>query len=111
MKYLICEICGGYYPLENGESISDFDSCQCGGKLYIVEEEGETEIQYPRITCKNCGNTTTDETAFCSSCGQILIPAKEVSGTNRSETFKPIGIFAGVTFIVVVSIVLLGLLI
>ncbi len=110
MKYLICEICGGYYQLEDGESISDFDSCQCGGKLYIVEDQDETEIQSPKITCKNCGNLTTVETAFCSACGQILIPAKEVSGTNRSETFKPIGIFAGVTFIVV-SIILLGLLI
>lgn len=108
MKYLICEICGGYYQLMDGESISDFDSCQCGGKLYIVEEEDEIEIQSLKITCKNCGNETTVETAFCSECGQILIPAKEVSGTNRSKTFKPIGIFAGVTFILV-SIVLLGL--
>jgi hypothetical protein len=108
MKYLICENCGGYYPLMDGESLRDFDSCQCGGKLYIVEEEDEIEIQSPKITCKNCGNITNVETAFCSACGQILIPAKEVSRINRGEKFKPIGIFAGVTFILV-SIVLLGL--
>jgi|WetSurMetagenome_2_1015567.scaffolds.fasta_scaffold589657_2 hypothetical protein len=108
MKYLVCEICGGYYQLMDEESINDFDSCQCGGKLYIVEEKDEIEIQSPKITCKNCGKVVTVETAFCSACGQILIPAKEVSGTNRSETFKPIGILAGVTFILV-SIVLLGL--
>jgi len=33
MSYLICEKCGGYYELQEGESIEDFDSCQCGGKL------------------------------------------------------------------------------
>ena len=108
MKYLICEICGGYYQLMDGESISDFDSCQCGGKLRIVEEKDNIVIQSTKITCKNCGNENTVETAFCSSCGQILIPAKEVSRINRSETFKPLGIFVGVMFILV-SIVLLGL--
>jgi hypothetical protein len=108
MKYLICEICGGYYPLMDGESISDFDSCQCGGKLYIVGVEDEIEIQSPKLTCKNCGNLTKVEKAFCSACGQILMPAKEVSGINRNETLKPLRIFAGVTFILV-SIVLLGL--
>ncbi len=110
MKYLVCENCGGYYQLMDEESSSDFNSCQCGGKLYMVEEEDEPEIQSPKITCKNCGNITTVETAFCSSCGQILMPAKELSGVNRSETITPIGIFAGVTFILV-SIVLLGLLV
>ena len=107
MKYLICEICVVYYPLMDGESLHDFDSCQCGGKLCIVEKE-DIEISSPKITCKNCGNETTVETAFCSACGQILIPAKEVSRINRSEKFKPIGIFAGFMFILV-SIVLLGL--
>ena len=33
MSYLICEKCGGYYELQEGESIEDFDSCQCGGEL------------------------------------------------------------------------------
>ena len=31
--YLICENCGGYYALKNGESPEDFDVCQCGGSL------------------------------------------------------------------------------
>lgn len=33
MGYLICEDCGGYYELQNGESPKDFDACHCGGKL------------------------------------------------------------------------------
>ncbi len=108
MNYLVCEICGGYYKLADGESPADFDSCQCGGKLYLVEDEDDLEIQSLKVICKNCGNVNTSNTAFCSACGQILMPAKEVVGITRNEKLKPIGIFAGVTFILV-SIVLLGL--
>jgi hypothetical protein len=31
--YLICDKCQGYYELQEGESPSDFESCQCGGRL------------------------------------------------------------------------------
>lgn len=35
MTYLVCEKCGGYYELQDGESPDDFDSCQCNGKLKV----------------------------------------------------------------------------
>ena len=31
--YLVCDKCGGYYRLQEGESLNDFDTCQCGGNL------------------------------------------------------------------------------
>lgn len=38
MGYLICEDCGGYYELQEGESPDDFEkTCECGGKLKYVE--------------------------------------------------------------------------
>jgi len=37
MAYLICEKCGGYYELEEGESHDKFSECQCGGKLRYSE--------------------------------------------------------------------------
>lgn len=37
MAYLICEECGGYYELEDGESPEDLDHCECGGKLRYVK--------------------------------------------------------------------------
>ena len=37
MNYLICEDCGGYYHLQEGESIGDFESCECGGRFYFLE--------------------------------------------------------------------------
>ena len=33
MSYLICDNCEGYYELQDGESPSDFDTCECGGSL------------------------------------------------------------------------------
>lgn len=37
MSYLICKKCNGYYELQDGESLEDFDRCSCGGKLYLAE--------------------------------------------------------------------------
>lgn len=37
MGFLVCEECGGYYELKQGESPEDFDTCQCGGKLKYIQ--------------------------------------------------------------------------
>ncbi len=31
--WIICKKCGGYYKLQEGESLEYFERCQCGGKL------------------------------------------------------------------------------
>ena len=43
--FLFCKNCNGYYELQEGENIEDFESCECGGKLVYVDkiEEVETE--------------------------------------------------------------------
>lgn len=33
MGFLVCEKCGGYYKLQDGESPDDFEQCHCGGRL------------------------------------------------------------------------------
>jgi len=38
MGYLVCNKCGRYYQLQNGETPGDFtEECECGGKLRYVE--------------------------------------------------------------------------
>ncbi len=37
MPYLICKKCDGYYKLQEGESLEDFEECECGGKLTQVD--------------------------------------------------------------------------
>lgn len=107
MNYLVCENCGGYYPLMEGESPNDFDSCECGGILYLLEYEEENQIQPTEIVCESCGNINNIHTLFCNSCGQILKPVKGMVVEKKESFFKP-GVFAGLTF-VVVSIMFFGL--
>ncbi|MGB9936608.1 MAG: hypothetical protein ACPK7O_02725 [Methanobacterium sp.] len=37
MPYLVCKKCKGYYELQKGESINDFEECECGGALKQVD--------------------------------------------------------------------------
>ncbi|MCE7700221.1 MAG: hypothetical protein K8E24_015790 [Methanobacterium paludis] len=38
MGYLICDNCGGYYELQEGELPGDFSNkCECGGNLKYTE--------------------------------------------------------------------------
>ena len=90
-----------------GESLSDFESCECGGKFYLLEYGEDGQLQSPKIICEFCGNLNSINTPFCSSCGQILLPAKEIATEQKKSAFKP-RIVAGLTFIVV-SIMVLGL--
>ncbi len=40
MPYLVCDICGGYYELQEGESPEDFvGECECGGKLKHIKSD------------------------------------------------------------------------
>ena len=41
MGYLICQKCGGYYKLAEGESKDDFVSCECYGSLTYVDSIDE----------------------------------------------------------------------
>lgn len=77
MGYVICEKCGGYYEIEEGESLGNFNGCQCGGKLSYTEkviEEPEI-IDKPNFICSNCMKEHK-EGIFCSSCGGRLIAVK-----------------------------------
>ncbi|HEX7467539.1 MAG TPA: hypothetical protein VF324_02980 [Methanobacterium sp.] len=44
MPYLVCENCRGYYELQKGESVEDFDACQCGGKLRYDKRKDHTNF-------------------------------------------------------------------
>ena len=80
MPYLICESCGGYYELMEEESPEDFDNCQCGGDLRLVDSINETEdkiedTEKQHLICPHCGNKEY-QGVFCSKCGGKLITLK-----------------------------------
>ena len=91
VKYIICDECGGFYELEKGESLEDFESCLCGGSLSYAEptprgmkkttktvqktyktSSYQTSTHYSENICPLCGQINKVKTRFCSKCGKIL---------------------------------------
>jgi hypothetical protein len=82
MGYIVCDNCGGYYELQQGESAEDFDTCQCGGYLKIKDSaeiyENELHLIEDTLYCINCGNYDS-KSVFCSKCGCKLIILDDVN--------------------------------
>lgn len=86
MDYIICEECGGYYELQSGESADDFENCQCGGNLKLVEDSflmPEPEIK-ARFVCSNCLEEN-EAGLYCSKCGGRLISINNKNNETKSE--------------------------
>jgi hypothetical protein len=76
MPYLVCDKCGSYYELQEGESPEDFDlKCACGGELIYskklrgIEDSNEPETT---ITCPQCGTENVNNIGYCQECGAKL---------------------------------------
>ncbi len=83
--YLVCDICGGYYELQPGESPNDFGSCECGGKLKYIESLNNTE---KIVFCPNCGIKTLNEYIFCENCGYGLKSVNNVSSSTQTSNLQ-----------------------
>ena len=125
MGYVICEKCGGYYELEEGESPEDFEACNCGGTLSYVESiQKERTKPKNAIKCNICGHEQT-RGMICSKCGsRIKIKANyqnnfkidhrydyrhvldESSSVNFFEKINWNGVTSGIVFYIVASIVI-----
>ena len=63
MKFIICDECGGFYELEKGESLEDFESCLCGGSLSYAEPTPRGM----KKTTKNIHNNNNNQTLSCQT--------------------------------------------
>ena len=74
--YLICYDCGGYYPLQEGESPEDFeDKCECGGQITYrenLDDDGEKDLNGSGMSCPDCGVPNPSDSRFCLKCGKPL---------------------------------------
>lgn len=111
MGYVICEKCGGYYELEEGESLDNFKTCQCGGTLKYLEDElkeakssenldipheGNLNVEgtfkevgendKPEFICPNC-MSGHEEGPFCSKCGGKLIAVTNGKVISNTKSF------------------------
>ncbi len=77
--YLVCEDCNGYYQLQQGESPSDFDFCECGGQLFYYADRGEFS---------NFGQDETDSGPLESEEVNKLISNLKNKAEKRKKLFE-----------------------
>ena len=74
-KYVICESCSGYYKLEEGESLDDFEACRCGGKLsyaednFMSKEEPKRKKNSRKEKTSKKPENNTGKYIVCENCG------------------------------------------
>ena len=118
MRYIICDDCGGYYKLKDGESLDDFDGCQCGGNLRYTQSYKEIvrNRNAPTKTCIYCGTQNSETASTCSECGKQLrrvnrrikdYPARKPSKSrgNILDRISFMGVLAGIIFLFIASII------
>ncbi|MDO9043825.1 MAG: hypothetical protein Q7U35_00780 [Methanobacteriaceae archaeon] len=64
MPFLECDNCGGYYELEDGESLDDFDVCQCGGELKYFNSLSNFLDDQPAFYHQNNSNSRKSRGGF-----------------------------------------------
>lgn len=116
-RYVICESCNGYYKLEEGESLEDFEACRCGGKLKYAEDnfmskkepkrkkksQEEKKSKKPKaedpqyLVCENCGGRYTlkegeslEDFESCRCGGRLKYAEKyfKLNPKGRSKIFS-----------------------
>lgn len=125
MGYLICEKCGGYYKLQEGESLDDFESCECGGKLNYTDSFNEDLVSEEPVSdkgdksgklitkyCTNCGYGNDMDATSCDSCGAKLERDSQLGkGEPTKEPEKPPqkeGMKSSTKWLIAVVVILLG---
>ena len=115
-RYVICENCNGYYKLEEGESLEDFEACRCGGQLRYAEDNfmskekpkrkkksskkksKKSKTEDPQyIVCKKCGGHYTlkkgeslDDFEACHCGGELKYTENyfKLNSKRRSKIFS-----------------------
>ena len=89
MSYIVCEKCGIYHKLKEGESPEDFKTCKCGGNLkYIQNFNSHFDEEMDPINelniCPQCGAENSSGEKFCKSCNSII-----KAGNNEKKESNP----------------------
>lgn len=118
MRYIVCDDCGGYYKLEEGESLEDFDECQCGGTIRYATSFKDIvkNRDAPTILCIHCGASNQETNTECVNCGeklrkinrrisdyQVKRPMK--TQINILDRISFTGLLAGIVFLVIATII------
>lgn len=109
MPYLICNKCGGYYELKEGESPEDFEECECGGSLRQAEslnipynnERIKAIIETLKISKKSSDNLEGNQKLsinvdYTDGINRLLkedkASKKDISAEMRKSTFRRVAL-------------------
>ena len=134
MRILKCDKCGGYYKLKEGESIDDFDGCECGGNFKGVDEPNDLKSDKKQISgdgiserldtkhkrlnikeyeskfCMNCGTKLHDNSKYCEKCGQPLQKSISKQKSKENEIKKPFLIIGGLLGLLIILVVVISVI-
>ncbi|MCE5215367.1 MAG: TIGR04086 family membrane protein [Methanobacterium sp.] len=118
MRYIVCDDCGGYYKLEEDESLEDFDECQCGGNLRYAASFRDIvkDRDAPTILCIHCGAENKETDTNCVNCGEKLRKInRRISDYQVKRPMKTqisildrisfTGLIAGLVFLLIATII------
>lgn len=113
MSYLICEKCGGYYKLKEGEKPDEFEACECGGSLkYVQNFNAHFDEELDPINefniCPDCGIENSAGEKYCKSCGKMI---KDTENEKTSSANKNALKFTSNKWILRTVAVIIGILI
>ena len=126
MSYLICEKCGGYYKLKEGEKPEDFESCECGGTLkhvsvlsdlkYVQNFGEHFDDELDPINefniCPDCGNENHAGEKYCKSCGKMIKDTKnEETSSSNAKNKNALNRFTSNELILRAVAIIIGILI
>jgi hypothetical protein len=87
MPFLICKKCKGYYELQRGESIEDFEECECGGSLRQVEllniPYNKQRVKTIIETFKNDFESSKEKSKHTEQTHKLSINVDYTEGINR----------------------------
>ncbi len=87
MAYLVCDKCKGYYKLQIGESILDFEECECGGDLRQVDTLdipfNKQRVKTIIETFKNNYESSNEESQYKNGTPKLSISVDYADGINR----------------------------
>jgi zinc-ribbon domain len=84
--FLICDSCGGFYELQEGESPGDFETCQCGGKLkygLYSDSAKEDDLDYQKL-----GNLQKKDAPMSNEILEKIGKSQVKSDMQSSEAIK-----------------------
>ena len=116
MSYLICEKCGGYYKLKEGEKPDEFEACECGGSLkYVQNFNAHFDEELDPINefniCPDCGIENSAGEKYCKSCGKMIKDTEneKTSSANKNTLkftsnkwiFRTVAVIIGILIVVI----------